>query len=36
LELGTGVFVSEVSPELAAEQLGAASRKELAQLVGIT
>jgi len=36
LELGTGVFVSETSPEAAAEQLGAASRKELAQLVGIT
>ena len=36
LELGTGVFVSETPPEAAAEQLGAASRKELAQLVGIT
>lgn len=36
LELGTGVFVSETSPESAAEALGAASRKELAQLVGIT
>jgi UDPglucose--hexose-1-phosphate uridylyltransferase len=36
LELGTGVFLSETSPESAAEQLGAASRKELAQLVGIT
>jgi len=36
LELGTGVFVSEISPETAAAQLGAASRKELAQLVGVT
>ncbi len=36
LELGTGIFVNEVSPEAAAEQLGAASRKELAQMVGIT
>ena len=36
LELGAGVFVNDVSPEAAAELLGAASRKELAQLVGIT
>ncbi|MBI3116008.1 MAG: galactose-1-phosphate uridylyltransferase [Thaumarchaeota archaeon] len=36
LELGGGIYASEVSPEAAAEQLGAASRKELAQLVGIT
>ena len=36
LELGSGVFVNEVSPEAAAEQLGAASRRELAHLVGIT
>ena len=36
LELGSGVFVNEVSPEAAAAQLGAASRKELAQMVGIT
>jgi UDPglucose--hexose-1-phosphate uridylyltransferase len=36
LELGTGVFVSEISPEAAAEELGAASRKELAQLLGVT
>jgi UDPglucose--hexose-1-phosphate uridylyltransferase len=36
LELGAGLFVNGVSPEAAAEQLGAASRKELAQLVGIT
>jgi len=28
--------VSEVSPEAAAEELGAASRKELAQLLGVT
>jgi UDPglucose--hexose-1-phosphate uridylyltransferase len=35
LELGSGVFVNEVSPEAAAEQLGAASRRELAHLVGI-
>ena len=36
LELGSGIYVNEVSPEAAAEQLGNASRKELAQLVGIT
>jgi len=36
LELGSGIYVNEVSPELAAEQLGTASRKELAQMVGIT
>jgi UDPglucose--hexose-1-phosphate uridylyltransferase len=36
LELGSGIFVNEVSPETAAEQLGNASRKELAQMVGIT
>ena len=36
LELGAGIFVNEVSPEAAAEKLGAASRKELAQMVGIT
>lgn len=36
LELGAGVFVNEISPEAAAAQLGATSRKELAQLVGIT
>jgi len=36
LELGSGVFVNDVSPEAAAEQLGAASRRELAHLVGIT
>jgi UDPglucose--hexose-1-phosphate uridylyltransferase len=36
LELGSGVFLNEVSPEAAAEQLGAASRRELAHLVGIT
>jgi UDPglucose--hexose-1-phosphate uridylyltransferase len=36
LELGTGVFINEVSPESAAELLGSMSRRELAQLVGIT
>jgi len=36
LELGSGVYVNDVSPEAAAEQLGAASRRELAHLVGIT
>jgi UDPglucose--hexose-1-phosphate uridylyltransferase len=36
LELGTGMYVNEISPEAAAAQLGAASRKELAQMVGIT
>jgi UDPglucose--hexose-1-phosphate uridylyltransferase len=36
LELGSAVFVNGVSPEAAAAQLGAASRKELAQMVGIT
>jgi UDPglucose--hexose-1-phosphate uridylyltransferase len=35
LELGGGVFVNEVSPETAAQVLGASARKELAQLVGI-
>ena len=35
LELGGGVFASETSPEVAAQVLGASSRKELAQLVGI-
>jgi len=35
LELGGGIYVSEVSPEAAAQVLGASSRKELAQLVGI-
>jgi UDPglucose--hexose-1-phosphate uridylyltransferase len=35
LELGGGIFVSRVSPEGAAQLLGASARKELAQLVGI-
>ena len=35
LELGGGIFASEVSPEAAAQVLGASARKELAQLVGI-
>jgi UDPglucose--hexose-1-phosphate uridylyltransferase len=35
LELGSGVFVNDLSPETAAEQLGAAARRELAHLVGI-
>jgi UDPglucose--hexose-1-phosphate uridylyltransferase len=35
LELGGGVFANEVSPETAAQVLGASARKELAQLVGI-
>ena len=35
LELGGGIYVSEFSPESAAQALGASSRRELAQLVGI-
>ncbi len=35
LERGYGVFLNSVAPEKAAEQLGAACRKELAGLVGI-
>jgi UDPglucose--hexose-1-phosphate uridylyltransferase len=35
LEIGGGIFVSDVSPEAAAQVLGASARKELAQLVGI-
>ncbi|HUI86654.1 MAG TPA: galactose-1-phosphate uridylyltransferase [Nitrososphaerales archaeon] len=35
LELAGGVYVNEVSPEAAAQVLGASARKELAQLVGI-
>jgi UDPglucose--hexose-1-phosphate uridylyltransferase len=35
LELGGGIYVNDVSPEGAAQVLGASSRKELAQLVGI-
>ena len=35
LERGYGIFINDVSPEEAAEKLGAACRKELANLVGI-
>ncbi len=35
LERGYGVFLNSIAPEKAAEQLGAACRKELAGLVGI-
>jgi UDPglucose--hexose-1-phosphate uridylyltransferase len=35
LELGGGIFASDVPPEAAAQLLGASARKELAQLVGI-
>jgi UDPglucose--hexose-1-phosphate uridylyltransferase len=35
LEIGGGIFANEVSPESAAQVLGASARKELAQLVGI-
>ncbi|MDV3278598.1 MAG: galactose-1-phosphate uridylyltransferase [Nitrososphaerales archaeon] len=35
LELGGGIYVNDVSPEAAAQVLGASARKELAQLVGI-
>ena len=35
LERGFGVFLHDISPEQAAEKLGAASRKELAKIVGI-
>jgi UDPglucose--hexose-1-phosphate uridylyltransferase len=35
LERGYGIFLNDISPEQAAEKLGAASRKELANLVGI-
>jgi len=35
LERGYGIFLNDVSPEEAAEKLGAACRKELAALVGI-
>ncbi len=35
LELGGGIYVNDASPEGAAQILGASSRKELAQLVGI-
>ncbi len=36
LEQGSGVYVNPVPPEYAAEVLGAASRKELALIIGIT
>ncbi len=35
LERGYGIFLNDISPELAAEKLGVACRKELASLVGI-
>ena len=35
LERGYGVFLNKISPEQAAEKLGASCRKELAKLVGI-
>ena len=35
LERGYGIFLNDISPEEAAEKLGAACRKELANLVGI-
>lgn len=36
LELGNGIYVNNVSPESAAQLLGSSSRRELAQLIGIT
>jgi UDPglucose--hexose-1-phosphate uridylyltransferase len=36
LEKGSGVFVNPISPEAAAQTLGSASRKQLAQIIGIT
>ena len=35
LERGYGIFLNDISPEQAAEKLGAACRKEMANLVGI-
>jgi len=35
LERGYGIYLNDISPEKAAEKLGAACRKELANLVGI-
>ena len=35
LELGFGIFLNELTPEKAAEELGSACRKELSALVGI-
>ncbi|MHB1868594.1 MAG: galactose-1-phosphate uridylyltransferase [Nitrososphaerales archaeon] len=36
MELGSGVYINPIRPETAAELIGAAARKELAQLIGIT
>lgn len=36
LERGSGVFINPIPPEKAADILGAAARKELAQLIGIS
>jgi UDPglucose--hexose-1-phosphate uridylyltransferase len=36
LEKGNGVYINPVSPENAAEVLGAAARKELAEIIGIS
>ena len=36
MERGNGVFINPVSPESAAEILGKAARKELAELIGVT
>jgi UDPglucose--hexose-1-phosphate uridylyltransferase len=36
LERGTGIYINPVSPESAAQLIGAASRKQLAELIGIT
>ena len=35
LERGYGIFLNDISPEQAAEKLGAACRRNLANLVGI-
>jgi UDPglucose--hexose-1-phosphate uridylyltransferase len=36
LEQGSGVYINPVAPESAAQQIGAAARRELAQLIGIS
>jgi UDPglucose--hexose-1-phosphate uridylyltransferase len=36
LEQGSGVFINPVTPEFAAKQLGAAARKEISTLIGIS
>ena len=36
LERGFGIYLSDINPESSAEILGAAARKELASLVGIS